>query len=138
MKFLLPSFALIATALGQGITIGAPLPGEKVVVDEDFTIQVIKNNHIMSSIEFGLAIGIVSCQEADCPPASEMGTVLYSGPFEPVLQDGISYQNFTVAVPKDRGISGPSRISVARGFLIGAGNGAVLSTDNTVNVEVSA
>lgn len=92
----------------------------------------------MPSIEVGLAIGIIGCPEDNgCPGTSQMGTVLYTGPFEPENHPGTpgAYQNFTLTVPSSDGPVGDSRIGVARTFLIGvSGSISISSISSRVDV----
>jgi hypothetical protein len=77
--------------------------------------------HIMPSIEVAITIGIVPCPESSgCPDPSAVGEVLYQGPYDPQPQgSGGVYQNFTVTIPFDEDLIGPSQLSVNRFFLIG-------------------
>ncbi|KIM35760.1 hypothetical protein M413DRAFT_449597 [Hebeloma cylindrosporum] len=130
MKVLAPLFAFFALASAQGLTIGTPKKGQRIPMERPFTVQVIKNPHIISSIEVALTIGIVSCpQSSGCPDPSNVGEVLYQGPYRPrPHRAGGNYQNFTVTIPFDEDLIGRSQLTVNRFFLIGAQNGATLQS----------
>jgi len=132
MKVLAPLFAFFALASAQGLTIGAPKAGARVPLGQPLTVQVIKNGHIMASIEVAITIGIVGCPDSSgCPPDSTVGHVLYQGPYNPRQHSDGFYQNLTVIPPFDESLIGNSLLTVNRFFLIGAQNGAVLSSYGT-------
>lgn len=69
----------------------------------------------------GVAIGISSCVDNGCRPASDvLGTVLYNGAFNPVYHEHYlpPYQNYTVKVPSDLK-SGEAQINIAHAALVG-------------------
>ncbi|KAJ7637867.1 hypothetical protein DFH06DRAFT_1335515 [Mycena polygramma] len=60
-----------ASALGQVAYIGFPLPGDTLHFNKNFTLQLIRTNNIMGSIEVGVAIGLLPCPDSQkpvCPP----------------------------------------------------------------------
>ncbi|KAF8810213.1 hypothetical protein BYT27DRAFT_7092512 [Phlegmacium glaucopus] len=127
------------TAAAQGIDIGFPPAGDNISAGQQLTIQVIKNNHIESSIEAGLVIGFLPCANfpSGCSP-EDLGSILYNGPYNPQLQaPGQNYQNFTVTIPTSIP-TGAAQIAIARFFLIGAGPSPTIGQANvTVMVQPS-
>ncbi|KOS18117.1 hypothetical protein ESCO_003294 [Escovopsis weberi] len=122
MKFFSLSYFAIG-ALAQGIYVASPPAGALLALGETFVVQVVRPNFILRATEIGLAIGLVSCPNGTCPPpTSQLGSVLYHGPFDPQYHGpGQQYENFTVQVPINFQ-PGPASIQVARFFLIGAGS----------------
>ncbi|KAJ6450592.1 hypothetical protein C8R47DRAFT_1170966 [Mycena vitilis] len=134
----------ITSALGQAAHIGFPLPGDTLHFDKNFTLQLVRPNSIMGSIEVGIAVGLLPCplsQEPVCPPpTSQLGYVLYTGPFSPTINpiDHKVYENFTLTVPEEF-FYGPGRaqLAVVRFHLIGGGPVSVLEV-NKMTLNVSA
>ncbi|ORX48761.1 hypothetical protein DM01DRAFT_327284 [Hesseltinella vesiculosa] len=129
--------SLLAHVSSQGITIAYPPAGANIYKGTQVSVQVIKNAHIMASTEIGLAIGIHSCENGQCPPAeSNLGTVLYAGPFLPSVHEGHGqeYENISVTIPSYVP-DGHSVLNVVRFFLIGAGPSATIGSA-TVHINV--
>lgn len=81
-----------------------------------------KQDALTGSTEVGIAITLKHCTQNPCEDTSEaLGSVLYSGPYNPQFGPGMGgqpYQNFTLTIPG--GIqSGPAVLSVAHANLIG-------------------
>jgi len=139
MKLLsiLAASILVAIAAAQGIDIGSPAEGQNVTPGQQLTIEVIKNDDIESSIEAGLVIGIVPCPVASNPTGcspDDLGSILYNGPYNPQLNGHQFSESFTVTIP-DSIPTGVAQISIARFFLIGAGNSPTLGgITGSVNV----
>ncbi|KAF7338768.1 hypothetical protein MSAN_02199300 [Mycena sanguinolenta] len=146
MKFILSILTIsclyIATVWAQSTHIGFPLPGTTLHFGKKFTFQLVRPNSIEGSIEVGIAIALLGCpvsQEPVCPPpSSQLGEILYTGPFNPTVQArGMFYENFTLTVPEADFFSSPGRgqLAVARLHLIGGGPAPVLELNNiTVNL----
>ncbi|KAF8881909.1 hypothetical protein BD779DRAFT_1385373, partial [Infundibulicybe gibba] len=112
-------------ANAQASFIGAPANGTHVKIGSTFTVQVVRPNSLQGSREIGLAIGLLSCTDTPCtPPGQRVGTVLFAGPYTPVLHEmpGRPYQNFSVMLSPDVFVQkGTAQLNVNRFHLIGAG-----------------
>jgi hypothetical protein len=82
-------------------------------------------NSLTGSHEVAIVIGLQSCVSnlcADFAPSDYLGSLLYSGPFNPQYAPGQAekppHQNFTVTVPSYIS-KGAARVSVAHWSLIG-------------------
>jgi hypothetical protein len=82
-------------------------------------------NSLTGSHEVAIVIGLQSCVSnlcADFAPSDYLGSLLYSGPFNPQYAAGQAqkppHQNFTVTVPSYIS-KGAARVSVAHWSLIG-------------------
>ncbi|KIK55997.1 hypothetical protein GYMLUDRAFT_47456 [Collybiopsis luxurians FD-317 M1] len=119
------SASLLIVVAAQGILIETPAPNSTLSHKKPFVVQIARPNDIESAIEVGLAIGVLGCPcEAD--PESQMGDVLYAGPFNPQFHGpGLPYQNFTLTLPT--GLTGSVQLGVLRFYLIGAGPSATLN-----------
>ncbi|KAJ7797660.1 hypothetical protein B0H14DRAFT_2910095 [Mycena olivaceomarginata] len=145
MKFILNILTIsclyIATVWGQTSHIGFPLAGATLHFDTNITVQVVRPNSIEGSTEVGIAIGLLSCpisQGATCPPPdARLGSILYTGPFAPIIHPMEQiYENFTLTVPAAGFlVTGRAQLAVARFHLIGAGPAPILEFNNiTVNL----
>ena len=80
-------------------------------------ISSLIQNDPQGSQEVGLAISLLSCPEPNpcASPQSELGYVLYKGPYDPE-QQGVPepFQNFTVTVPSGDDFKGRAQLSVVR------------------------
>ncbi|KAE9394353.1 hypothetical protein BT96DRAFT_194981 [Gymnopus androsaceus JB14] len=131
----LASTSLIAGAEAQGIIINQPTAGTTLSQGVPFTVQISRPGNIEFAYEVGLAIGALACT-SPCPdPESQIGDVLYTGPFDPEFHGpGEQYQNFTVTIPE--GVqTGSYQLGILRFYLIGAGPSATLN-EYTVPVSV--
>jgi hypothetical protein len=80
-------------------------------------------NSLQGSEEVGLVISLASCSDlgSSCaPPTSRLGSILYNGPYTPVLheQPGRPYENFTLTVPEGF-TPGTAQLASSRFHLIG-------------------
>ena len=140
----LSALALCATtANAQASYIRNPTAGTTVTKGQNIVVQVVRPNSIQGSREVGLAIGLYPCGTSPCPSATypatvPLGSVLYTGPYNPQLHEipGNPYQNFTVQVPNQDWFNGKAQLTVTRFHLIGAGPSAVLE-QNKVQVNVN-
>ncbi|CDO70838.1 hypothetical protein BN946_scf184801.g31 [Trametes cinnabarina] len=121
------TFAYLAVAaLGQRIAIGAPVEWSTVQPGQNITVEVDRPMTLSSSQEVAIVIGFWSCNGhpcADMDVTEVMGQVVYSGPYNPKLQQGQEaekppYQNFTVTVPIQLP-DGEASLNVAHFSLIG-------------------
>ncbi|KAJ7069506.1 hypothetical protein C8F01DRAFT_976592 [Mycena amicta] len=143
LTFLAAAFS-VASVMGQSSRIGAPSAGAKIKLGGTFTVQVIRNNGLLSSTEVGMAICLLSCptsSAAVCPsPEGQLGDCIYTGPFNPTTRletGGGLYENFTLTAPSTDNffVTGRAQLTVARFHLIGAGPAPVLELNNiTVNM----
>lgn len=82
---------------------------------------------LTGSEEVALVIGAFRCT-GSCPGAAEvLGSILYSGPYNPQLYNDAyePYQNFTVTIPSS--YSGLLQLGVARFYLLGVCISSILS-----------
>ncbi|KAE9394355.1 hypothetical protein BT96DRAFT_862911 [Gymnopus androsaceus JB14] len=117
----LASTSFIAGAEAQGIVINHPTANTTLHQGVPFTVQISRPNHIQYAYEVGVAIGALACT-SPCPdPESQLGDVLYTGPYNPQFHGpGDQYQNFTVTIPQGSQ-TGSYQLGIIRFFLIGAG-----------------
>ncbi|PWY68983.1 hypothetical protein BO94DRAFT_628586 [Aspergillus sclerotioniger CBS 115572] len=120
LHFLLPLTLYTTTALSQGIYINSPAPGSQLSAGSSITVQVARYDFIQSVAEIGLGIGFSSCTNGCPDPTASLGTLGYSGGYDPEFGPGIhdQYENFTMTVPET---TGPAQIGVVRAFLVGLG-----------------
>ncbi|KAK2459978.1 hypothetical protein APHAL10511_007984 [Amanita phalloides] len=133
MKFLTASlFSLVCAtvSVAQGVDIIHPKSGSRFALGHKFTVELVRNPHIQTATEIGIAIGVYSCPSTPCPPPDgALGYVMYAGPYHPESHGvGPQYQNFTVTLPTNSYYRGKAQLNVVRAFLIGAGPGAALGT----------
>ncbi|KAK7052470.1 hypothetical protein R3P38DRAFT_2860513 [Favolaschia claudopus] len=122
------STILVTAGYAQKASIGVPLPGEAVQAGSNITVEIDRPNSLTPSTEVGIGIGFLSCVDFNssaCPSPSEvLGSILYSGPFNPQYTNVSSskppHQNFTVTIPSTAK-SGPAQIAVTHSSLVGAG-----------------
>ncbi|KAJ8096196.1 hypothetical protein PM082_000104 [Marasmius tenuissimus] len=135
------------SVIGQASYIRVPSQGAILHQGQPFTLQIVRPNSLQGSCEAGLAVGILHCGPGTdtnpCPsPGARMGTVLYTGVFNPQLHEipGNPYQNLTITLPKPD-VGGPqvgnALLQVSRMHLIGAGPSVVLE-QNSVAVVVQS
>ncbi|OSD07596.1 hypothetical protein PYCCODRAFT_1463824 [Trametes coccinea BRFM310] len=134
---------LAVAALGQRIAIGAPADLTTVHPGQNITVEVDRPMTLSSSQEVAIVIGFWNCNGHPCSDmdvTEVMGNVVYSGPYNPKLQEGQEaekppYQNFTVTVPSTFE-DGQASLNVAHFSLIGAGLEPFLEVANvTLNVQ---
>ncbi|KXN82043.1 hypothetical protein AN958_03294 [Leucoagaricus sp. SymC.cos] len=126
-----------SAGFAQRITIGVPQDQATFSAGQSFVVEIDRPNFQSSAQEVSVVIGINSCAgfNGECPsPSDTMGTVLYSGSYNPQLVTSMPFkpphQNFTVTVPP-RIQKGPAQIGVAHFSLIGASLSPFLETKNT-------
>ncbi|KAF9258396.1 hypothetical protein L218DRAFT_877279 [Marasmius fiardii PR-910] len=129
---LLAVISLATSVLGQASYIRVPSTGTTLHQGRSFTLQIVRPNSIQGSREAGLAVGILHCGAGTTlnpcpPPGAQMGTVLYTGVFNPQLHEipGNPYQNLTINLPLPD-VGGPpvgnALLQVSRMHLIGVGS----------------
>ncbi|KAI0695760.1 hypothetical protein C8T65DRAFT_833018 [Cerioporus squamosus] len=121
--------ALLATlAATQNAVIRAPPPQTTLSPGQSFIVEVDRPNSLTNSLEVSVGIGLITCNgrapQGTCDGFStteQFGTVLFAGPYNPVLAPGTGalVQNYTVTVPGDFQ-KGPAALSVAHFNLVGA------------------
>ncbi|KAF8834567.1 hypothetical protein BDN67DRAFT_563103 [Paxillus ammoniavirescens] len=124
----LPSAAAIlaftvASSFGQTIELGYPTNGAVLKRGKNFTAEVILPISMASCIQVGIALAVDSCSNGVCPqPQSQLGDVLYAGPWNPVTaKPGYGYyQDFTVQIPAYM-TKGPAIFTLTHLCLLGAG-----------------
>ncbi|EIW76491.1 hypothetical protein CONPUDRAFT_158509 [Coniophora puteana RWD-64-598 SS2] len=129
MKFFsdLISVAFIAgSALAETIELAYPTTGTTITRGKTLTVEVQRPLAPMGCYELGIGLTITSCATAlSCPhpEAGPLGSVLYTGPFNPTAhQQGGYYQNFTVTIPDtDFLATGPGLFVLTHACLLGAG-----------------
>ncbi|KAF9565781.1 hypothetical protein CPC08DRAFT_704478 [Agrocybe pediades] len=129
MKFSLSSvifpLALAHGAFSQSVRIGAPADQSSVQAGSSIVVEVDRPDTLTPSTEIALVIGVASCHNAPClgPDLLGLGTVLYSGPFNPQFDtpaDGKPpHQNFTVVIPESFQ-KGPAQLALFHIALVGA------------------
>ncbi|KAF9068134.1 hypothetical protein BDP27DRAFT_1295460 [Rhodocollybia butyracea] len=123
---------LFLRAVAQSIEVTLPAADTILFQGQPFVVQVVQPDSIISSIEVGLAIGVLHCTATPCQadPITQLGDVLYYGPYDPEFHEPGQqpYQNFTVTIPEGEfdGQTGIAQLGVVRLRLIGAGPSATL------------
>ncbi|RPD62839.1 hypothetical protein L227DRAFT_573357 [Lentinus tigrinus ALCF2SS1-6] len=128
MKALSIVALLSSLAAAQNVVIHAPPPHTTLSPGQSFTVEVDRPNSLTNSLEVLVGIGLISCV-GRAPPGTcdgfstteQFGTVLFAGPYNPVLAPGTGalVQNYTVTVPSDFQ-KGPAALSVAHFNFVGA------------------
>ncbi|KAF7304346.1 hypothetical protein HMN09_00836500 [Mycena chlorophos] len=122
-------------ALAQNTAIGYPPANTTVSPGSNITVEVDRPNSLTGSQEVAAVLGVVSCAGRPvCPdPTDVMGSILYSGPFNPQYQTNAQglppHQNFTVTIPATIA-KGPAQLNLAHFSLVGAGFWPYLETHN--------
>ncbi|KAI0044099.1 hypothetical protein FA95DRAFT_303740 [Auriscalpium vulgare] len=137
MKFVLFTVLayLLAMAYSQSITIGTPADGDVLTPGTNITIQVLRPDSLTASQEVSIVISLLACTGSRCTdPASQLGTTLYSGGFDPQFPANRTptdqpQQNITVAVPATL-TSGPVQLAITHLALVGAGPYIMLEIKN--------
>jgi len=133
MKFYTILLALASTVAAQSASIGTPVADSSVAAGTNVTIMIVKPNSQSPSTDVAIVIGVLPCSNGACP-SSELGTILYTGPFNPTYATPPGslppHQNFSVQVPSDFA-AGSAQIGVAHLYLVGAVPSPVLETFNT-------
>ncbi|KAI0031371.1 hypothetical protein K488DRAFT_15600, partial [Vararia minispora EC-137] len=120
--FLVLAF-LVSAAGAQNIQIGYPSTQAKVTRGSTISVQVNRPNSLTGSQEVAVVISLASCVTATCNSSQRLGTILYSGPYDPQYPASRTprdepQQNFTVTVPA--GLQpGPASLSVVHLSLVG-------------------
>ncbi|KAF8218119.1 hypothetical protein K438DRAFT_1796335 [Mycena galopus ATCC 62051] len=132
--------ALLTTAFAQSAYIGAPANGSTVHRGSNITVEIDRPDTLTGSTEIAIVIGLLFCggTHSTClPPSSTLGTILYSGGYDPEFYTGVAkppHQNFTVEIPSTAQV-GKSQLGLAHFSLVGASEWPVLETRNiTLNV----
>ncbi|KII83237.1 hypothetical protein PLICRDRAFT_127414 [Plicaturopsis crispa FD-325 SS-3] len=143
MKFsaLLALPLLAASALAQSIEIGAPPAGTIAARGSTLTIEVDRPNSLTGSQEIALVIALEPCSTGCRPPSSALGSILYSGAYNPEYSatpaDGKPpHQNFTVQIPSGTQL-GTNLLTVTHFSLVGAGPYPLLEYRN-ITLAISA
>ncbi|KLO19797.1 hypothetical protein SCHPADRAFT_898371 [Schizopora paradoxa] len=123
--------ALVATptSVAQMVSFATPSPNQSLSPGENFIVQLDAADGLTGFEHISVAFGIQSCA-AGC--GNDLGNMLFAGNYTPTIHSAGEpmYQNFTLTVPSDLA-SGPSLLSVAHFYLIGAGLMPVLEMRNT-------
>ncbi|KAF5352836.1 hypothetical protein D9756_006103 [Leucocoprinus leucothites] len=134
-----PFITLATTASAQRAYIRSPASGVTVHKGQSVVLQLVRPNSIQGSREVGLALSFQTCANGACSdPVNRLGTVLYTGPYDPQLHEipGNPYENFTLTIPDSEFFQpGKAQLISTRLHLIGAGPSATLET-NTVDVNL--
>ncbi|KAE8350551.1 hypothetical protein BDV28DRAFT_150835 [Aspergillus coremiiformis] len=123
---------LAATVSAQTVNLTVPAPGQQITAGQDLVVQIQRPTAATGSMEVAVVIGMASCAAEACwPPSSSMGSILYSGPYDPEYRDPMQspFQNFTVKVP-DNLAKGPAQVNVAHMTIIGASAAPFMETRN--------
>jgi len=125
-SFLTLASLAVSAAFAQNVQIGFPDPNSYVTAGKNITVQVEQPDTIASLQPIVIVISMLLCQSTPCPaPSSELGNVLFTGPFNPQFPpppttQHIPQQNYTVQVPSFPSGS-KAQLSVTELILIGAG-----------------
>ncbi|OCH86250.1 hypothetical protein OBBRIDRAFT_249953 [Obba rivulosa] len=134
-------FALVALAAGaaaQTASFLIPQPGATIAPGSTVTVQVHQDESTSDDVQLGIAIGLATCFSGTCanydPAQDGMGTILYSGPFNPQFNSsdpeaGLQ-ESFTLTFP---GSTGPSVLSIAQMQAVGVNK---IPTFNVVDVVI--
>jgi len=135
--------SLFATAAFAQHTIGAPPNDTQIKPGQKVEVMVISPYSIEGSIEVGLVISFLSCttfpNSLCLTPQQQLGSILYNGPYKPVLPNPNPYhlephQNFTVQIPSGTS-TGNGQLAVTNFELVGAGPSPTYQIQNiTLNV----
>ncbi|KAG5982694.1 hypothetical protein E4U55_001517 [Claviceps digitariae] len=122
-SFLALAFAAVATA--QNIYIKRPRPGASLDRETPFPVIVQTPTNGTSLQEIALVLSILPCPGNSCPNAGEnIGTILYSGPFEPQGQP-TPQQTFNLTIPGSFPV-GAAELLATQFVLIGTGHAPML------------
>ncbi|KAJ3744484.1 hypothetical protein DFH05DRAFT_1557736 [Lentinula detonsa] len=132
MRFILSLLSLFAlatsAAVAQNAFISAPADMTEVSAGSTFNVTISQPDSNSSWKNVAIVIALLNCNEysSGClGPTEELGTVLYSGPYNPqfTTEPGTGglppHENFTLIVPSDFE-KGQSQLGVALFDLIGA------------------
>ena len=138
----------VAFGCGQTIELGYPTDGTVLKRGKNFTAEVIlpvseilmRHNLVVtyfyqismaSCIQVGIALAMNHCSGACPQPESQLGSVLYAGPWNPVTpKPGYGYyQDFTLQVPQYM-TTGPAIFTLTHLCLLGVGD--MLTTDHNL------
>ncbi|KAJ8090149.1 hypothetical protein PM082_018734 [Marasmius tenuissimus] len=120
------SAVLLTSTLAQQADIRYPPAGFRVSAGQSITVQVERAPFQSSATEVAIVLGYKPCGAFPCipPPDGGIGTVLYSGPFNPQYTNPRNgqnpHQNYTVTIP-EWATPGTSFLSLVHYSLIGAG-----------------
>ncbi|KDQ51229.1 hypothetical protein JAAARDRAFT_41291 [Jaapia argillacea MUCL 33604] len=126
MKSALVIAALTLSALSQSISISEPAAGTRVCAGCTINVEVDKDNSQAPSKEVGIVIAMRTCNNGGCVDpltTSNLGKVLYNGPYNPHYGEGPTHNNglhqdFPVEVPTSF-ITGKAELSVFHLSLVG-------------------
>jgi len=123
------ALAVAPASLAQMVSFATPPPNQSLSPGQQFTVQLDSADGLTGFEHISVAFGIQSCA-AGC--GSDLGTMIFAGNYTPTIHNVGEplYQNFTLTVPSGLA-SGPSLLSVAHFYLIGAGLMPVLEMRNT-------
>jgi hypothetical protein len=151
LRSVLAVAALAGAALAQNTQIGAPEHGAQLKAGSNLTVEVqrpvrlfflgpcciadglppVPQNSLTGSHEVAVVIGLQSCVSnlcAEYAPGDYLGSLLYSGSFNPQYAPGQTqkppHQNYTVTVPSYIS-KGAARVSVAHWSLVGVRTAAM-------------
>ncbi|OCH88448.1 hypothetical protein OBBRIDRAFT_795216 [Obba rivulosa] len=147
MKSFVVALGLAASVFAQSIQIGAPVEFSSITPGTNITVEVDRPDTLTGSQEVAIVIALNSCVgpglDGSCASfdvTQDLGTVLYSGPYDPEFHDvpGLPnkppYQNFSVQVPSSLP-QGEAALTVSHFSLIGLGPFPNLEVKNiTLNV----
>ncbi|KAJ3777159.1 hypothetical protein FB446DRAFT_718867 [Lentinula raphanica] len=143
MRFFCSLFSLLAlattAAMAQNAYILSPEDLTQVSAGSSFNVSIGQPDSNSSWKNVAIVIALLNCNEysSGCMgPAEELGTVLYSGPYDPQFTNepgtgGLPpHENFTLTIPSDFE-KGQSQLGVALFDLVGALLFPSLQTFNT-------
>ncbi|KAJ4500831.1 hypothetical protein C8R41DRAFT_862942 [Lentinula lateritia] len=140
---LLPFLALATSVVhAQNAYIYTPTDMTEVSAGSSFNVTIAQGDSNSSWKNIAIVIALLNCHEYSSTclgPAEELGTILYSGPFNPqfTTEPGTAelppHENFTLTVPSDFE-TGQSQLGVALFDLVGALLFPYLQTFNTTIV----
>ncbi|KAF5352230.1 hypothetical protein D9757_009507 [Collybiopsis confluens] len=148
MRFLPTLFTIFALAassvVAQNALILAPADRTQVTAGSTFNVSIAQPDSNSSWKNVAIVVGLLNCAQFSSDgkclgPSQELGTILYSGPFNPAFTTdpgtrGLPpHQNFTFTVPSDFE-HGDSQLGVALFDLVGALLFPSLQTFNTTIV----
>ncbi|KAJ4490118.1 hypothetical protein J3R30DRAFT_3693648 [Lentinula aciculospora] len=146
MRFFSSLFSLLAIAttsvIAQSANIGAPADMTQIAAGSDFTVMIDRPDSLTSSTEVALVIALLNCPSGSSSclgPSANLGTVLYTGPFDPqfTTEPGTTnlppHENFTLTVPSTFA-KGNAQLGVVHVYLLGLALTHILETLNTTIV----
>ncbi|THH08990.1 hypothetical protein EW145_g2346 [Phellinidium pouzarii] len=120
---ILAGLAIANVATAQGVSIVAPAENATLTPGYNVSVSVTRLDSSMPVTEIGIAIGLQHCTSTCAAAASALGSIFYSGSYNPQYGPGnpdAPTQDFSVTVPSGFQ-KGVALLTVAHASLVGDG-----------------